>query len=111
MMMKKWMKKKEDSEKRPAKRASMKTPKASSQPKTWSHAMDNFKSVNKKQKKKMTAEEKKKLRAKRKAQRSEKNKDMKNKSSQKRSSVKNPMSNLGGSFHIKPDKGNGDGSG
>merc|ERR1712130_677714 len=70
-------------------RASMKTPKASSQEKTWSHAMQDFKSVNKRKKKNMTKEEKKKLRQKR-----QKNNDKNSSYHQKRSSVKNPISNL-----------------
>jgi len=70
-------------------RGSMKTPKASSQEKTWSHAMQDFKSVNKRRKKNMTKEEKKKLRQKR-----QKNNDKNSSYHQKRSSVKNPISNL-----------------
>merc|ERR1712244_132679 len=80
------------------KRASMKTPKASQQQKTWSHAMQDFKSVNKRQKKKLTAEEKKKLRQKRKQQNKQHDKKEK-----KRSSVKNPISNLGDSFKLQTD--------
>ena len=101
--------------KRALKRSSMKTPKAGGPQKTWSHAMDNFKSVSKKQQKKLSPEEKKKLRQKRKQSR-----HAQQKSSQtggdgrgsKRSSVKNPMSNLGGSsknINAKSSKSNGSG--
>merc|ERR1711879_779121 len=68
--------------------------------KTWSHSMDNFKSVKRKKKKEMSEEEKKRMRQKRR----QKDKDRKGKGGGKeeksrgpRASVKNPLSNLGGS--------------
>ena len=73
-------------------RASMKTPKASSQEKTWSHAMEDFKSVNKRKKKKMSKEDKQKLRQNRNNPKAVAEKEKINNG--KRSSVKNPTSNL-----------------
>jgi len=84
-------------------RKSIKTPKANE--KTWSHAMQDFKSVNKRKKKNMTKEEKKKLRQKREKQLQNKNEQ--SSAHQKRSSVKNPISNL----NANDNDGSGSGGG
>ena len=95
----------------------MRTPKAGSK-KTWSHAMDNFKSVSKREKKKLTPEERKKLRQKRKHSRHQSTKstqdggDGDGKRGEKRSSVRNPMSGLGSSNkRLLPSNGSSDESG